>query len=75
MPQPRTHLPIPSAARTGLITYDAKDPDSTYPPIEQLRPPAGAPNVLLILLKRCRVRCVERVRRPMQDVDGGTACR
>ncbi|WP_435873306.1 hypothetical protein, partial [Mycobacterium tuberculosis] len=26
MPQPRTHLPIPSAARTGLITYDAKDP-------------------------------------------------
>lgn len=37
MPQPRTHLPIPSAARTGLITYDAKDPDSTYPPIEQLR--------------------------------------
>lgn len=36
MPQPRTHLPIPSAARTGLITYDAKDPDSTYPPIEQL---------------------------------------
>lgn len=50
MPQPRTHLPIPSAARTGLITYDAKDPDSTYPPIEQLRPPAGAPNVLLILL-------------------------
>lgn len=43
MPQPRTHLPIPSAARTGLITYDAKDPDSTYPPIEQLRPPAGAP--------------------------------
>lgn len=51
MPQPRTHLPIPSAARTGLITYDAKDPDSTYPPIEQLRRTGGiAPNVLLILL-------------------------
>ena len=46
----RTHLPIPSKPRTGLITYDAKDPDSSYPPIEQLRPPAGAPNVLLILL-------------------------
>jgi arylsulfatase A-like enzyme len=46
----RSHLPIPSAPRTGLITYDAKDPDSTYPPIEQVRPPAGAPNVLLILL-------------------------
>lgn len=30
----RSHLPIPSAPRTGLITYDAKDPDTTYPPIE-----------------------------------------
>ncbi|MEO8816148.1 MAG: sulfatase-like hydrolase/transferase, partial [Mycobacterium sp.] len=46
----RSHLPIPSAPRTGLITYDAKDPDTCYPPIEQLRPPEGAPNVLLILL-------------------------
>jgi arylsulfatase A-like enzyme len=46
----RSHLPIPSAPRTGLITYDAKDPDTSYPPIEQVRPPDGAPNVLLILL-------------------------
>lgn len=46
----RTHLPIPSKPRSGLITYDAKDPDCAFPPIEQLRPPAGAPNVLLILL-------------------------
>ncbi|HYO03464.1 MAG TPA: arylsulfatase [Mycobacterium sp.] len=46
----RTHLPVPSAERTGLITYDAKDPDTSYPPIEQLRPPEGAPNVLVILL-------------------------
>src|SRR4051794_40248201 len=46
----RSHLPIPSAPRTGLITYDAKDPDTTYPPIEQLHPPEGAPNVLIILL-------------------------
>src|SRR5947199_488355 len=48
--QARSHLPIPTAARTRLITYDAKDPDTSYPPIEQVRPPAGAPNVLLILL-------------------------
>src|SRR3954462_3378510 len=46
----RTHLPMPSASRTGLITYDAKDPDTKFPPIEQLRPPKGAPNVLVILL-------------------------
>jgi arylsulfatase A-like enzyme len=47
---PRTALPIPSKSRTGLITYDAKDPDTKYPPIEQLRPPKGAPNVLVILI-------------------------
>src|SRR5208337_212031 len=46
----RAHLPIQNTARRGLITYDAKDPDTKYPPIEQLRPPKGAPNVLLILI-------------------------
>jgi hypothetical protein len=46
----RSHLPIPTPERTGLITYDAKDPDTCFPPIEQLRPPKGAPNVLLILI-------------------------
>jgi len=46
----RTVLPIPDRPRTGLITYDAKDPDTKYPPIEQLRPPKGAPNVLVILI-------------------------
>jgi len=43
-------LPIPSKLRTGLITFDAKDPETKYPPIEQLRPPKGAPNVLVILI-------------------------
>jgi arylsulfatase len=33
-----------------LTTYDAKDPDTRFPPIEPLRPPSGAPNVLVILL-------------------------
>ncbi|RJF85460.1 arylsulfatase [Sphingomonas cavernae] len=47
---PRTVLPIPARPRTGLVTYDAKDPDTKYPPIEELRPPKGAPNVLVILL-------------------------
>jgi arylsulfatase A-like enzyme len=46
----RTVLPIPDRSRTGLITYDAKDPDTKYPPIAQLRPPKGAPNVLIVLL-------------------------
>ena len=47
----RSHLPMPTRERTGLITYDAKDPDSKFPPIEQLRPPKGAPIVLIILIE------------------------
>src|SRR5947208_17076516 len=39
--KPRSHLPIPAPERTGLITYDARDPDTKFPPIEQLRPPKG----------------------------------
>ena len=30
--------------------YDASDPDSHFPPIEPLRPPEGAPNVLVVLI-------------------------
>ncbi|MBE2233017.1 MAG: arylsulfatase [Anaerolinea sp.] len=46
----RSYLPIPEVPKFGLTTYDAKDPDTRFPPIEPLRPPAGAPNVLLVLL-------------------------
>jgi len=46
----RTHLPIPDRQHVGLTTYDAKDPDTKFPPITPLRPPPGAPNVLIILL-------------------------
>jgi len=46
----RSVLPIPDRAHVGLTTYDAKDPDTKYPPIKQLRPPKGAPNILVILL-------------------------
>src|SRR5450432_4061987 len=43
-------LPIPDRQHIGLTTYDAKDPDTKFPPIEPLRPPEGAPNVLIVLL-------------------------
>jgi len=46
----RTVLPIPDQPHVGLTTYDAKDPDTHYPPIKDVRPPKGAPNVLVILL-------------------------
>ena len=47
---PRTVLPVPDIPKPGLTTFDAKDPDTSYPPIEPLRPPEGAPNVLVVLL-------------------------
>lgn len=46
----RDILPIPEKKHVGLITYDAKDPDTQFPPITEIRPPKGAPNVLVVLL-------------------------
>ena len=48
--RPRRVLPIPERRHVGVTTYDAKDPDASFPPIVPLRPPPGAPNVLIILL-------------------------
>ena len=45
----RTILPIPDRKFVGLTTYDAKDPDTKYPPIKALRPPKQAPNVIILL--------------------------
>lgn len=46
----RSILPIPDRTHMGFTPYDAKDPDAAFPPIAPLRPPSGAPNVLIILL-------------------------
>jgi arylsulfatase A-like enzyme len=48
--QHRAHLPMPNTVRPDLVTYDAKSADTKFPPIEQLRPPKGAPNVLIVLI-------------------------
>ena len=37
----RDILPIPDRQHVGLTTYDAKDPDTAFPPITPLRPPEG----------------------------------
>jgi Sulfatase len=51
MPEPeRDVLPIPDRPYDGPVYEDAKDPEATFPPIEPLRPPAGAPNVLIVLV-------------------------
>jgi arylsulfatase A-like enzyme len=46
----RDVLPIPDRPYEGELPLDAKDPDATFAPIEPLLPPAGAPNVLVVLL-------------------------
>jgi arylsulfatase A-like enzyme len=46
----RDALPIPDRPYEGELPLDAKDPDAAFPPIHPLRPPDGAPNVLVILL-------------------------
>jgi len=46
----RAALPIPHIQRPYPATYDAKDPDTSFPPIEPLLPPSGAPNVVIMLL-------------------------
>src|SRR6187455_3305614 len=50
MAKDRGVLPIPDPQYVGVTTYDAKDPATAFPPIEPLRPPAGAPNVLVVLI-------------------------
>jgi arylsulfatase A-like enzyme len=49
----RAVLPIAVGEHAELVTYDAKDPETSFPPIEPLRPPAGAPNILVVLIDDC----------------------
>jgi arylsulfatase A-like enzyme len=46
----RDVLPIPNEAYAGPILYDANDPAAVFPPIQEVRPPKGAPNVLVVLI-------------------------
>ena len=47
---PRTVLPIPDKPYLGVRPLNAKDPAAKFPPITPLRPPKGAPNVLVVLI-------------------------
>jgi arylsulfatase A-like enzyme len=49
----RQVLPIPYQGASFPATFDAKDPDTAFPPIEPLLPPEGAPNVLIVLIDDC----------------------
>ena len=68
----RDILPIPDREYVGLTTYDAKDPDTKFPPIEPLRPPKGAPNVLDHSARRRGLRRLQCFWRSHQHADSGT---
>ena len=61
----RENLPIPDPQWIGVTTYDAKDPDTKFPPIEPIRPPDGAPNVLIVLLDDVGLGRVRRLAGPV----------
>ena len=46
----RRTLPIPDPVQDAPTVIDARDPAARFTPIEPLRPPEGAPNVLVVLL-------------------------
>ncbi len=46
----REILPIPDPPATPPRTFDAKDPETSFPQIEPLRPPQDAPNVVICML-------------------------
>ena len=62
----REVLPIPDRPYDGPVYEDAKDPAAKFPPIEPLRPPAGAPNVLIVLLDDAGFGCSSAFGGPCQ---------
>ena len=60
----REVLPIPDRPARRPRTYDAKDPDTAYPPIDAAAPAAGRAERAGGAARRRRVRRVERLRRP-----------
>ena len=65
----------PRPAPHGTRHLRREGPDTSFPPIVPLRPPAGAPNVLVVLLDDVGLRRLERLRRPVRDADRRAARR
>ncbi len=60
-------LPAPDAPNKGTSAFFAKD--ATYPAIEPVRPPAGAPNVLIVLIDDMGFGASQRIWRPHPHAD------
>jgi Sulfatase len=65
----RDILPVPDVDYVGLTTYDAKDPDTSYPPIRDVRPPQDAPNVLVVLIDDVGFGASSAFRRAVSDAE------
>ena len=63
----RSSLPIPDVQHSGLITFDAKDPDTKFPPIQRPASAEGRAQRARDPDRRRRLRRHERVRRPVQN--------
>jgi arylsulfatase A-like enzyme len=46
----RSILPIHDKPYSGPLYYDAKDPEAKFEPIQPIRPPKDAPNIMIILI-------------------------
>ena len=62
-------LPIPDIQHSGLITYDAKDPDTKFPPIRDSAAAEGRAQRAGDPHRRRRLRRHQRVRRPVPDAE------
>ena len=71
-PVQRGILAIPDQPYSGFVAYDAKDPDSRFAPIQELLPPQGAPNVLIVLLDDVGFGASSAFGSPCQTPDRGT---
>ena len=65
----RTVLPVPDPPHGEITATDAKDPETTFPPIEPLRPPDGRAERADRPARRRGLRRFERLRRPVLDAD------
>ena len=65
----REVLPAPDRAYAGLVTYDAKDPDTSVPADRAAAPAGGRAERAGRAARRRRLRRLQRLRRAVRDAD------
>ena len=67
----RDVLPMPDQPHDGLVTYDAKDPATSFPADRAAAPAGGCPERADRAARRRGLRLVERLRWTLRDPRGG----